>query len=198
MSSDSIMFRQKLEECLKSMDISPKWADHKCVQAAYMVYETDGDLGDMKDTVHRVVNYEERYCHCLLQQGATLPLSSSAGAAGYDLYACAGVSMAPGERVVVSTGVHMEIPSGYFGKIEGRSGLAMLHGIITAGGIIDSDYRGEIRVILINTGGYNVCFNKGDRIAQLIIQPHWSGSLVESGKLSDTERGAKGFGSTGQ
>ena len=90
-----------------------------------------------------------KYCHCLLQEGAKLPWSSSVGAAGYDLYTQAGVSMAPGERVVVSTGVHIEIPRGYFGKIEGRSSLALRHGIITAGGIIDSDYRGEIKVILI-------------------------------------------------
>ena len=140
----------------------------------------------------------EQYCHCFLQEGAKLPLSTTPGAAGYDLYTLSGVSMAPGERVVVATGVHMEIPRGYFGKIEGRSSLALRYGIITAGGIIDSDYRGEIKVILINTGGYNACFNKGDRVAQVIIQPHWSGSLVECGKLSETERGVDGFGSTGQ
>ena len=127
-------------------------------------------------------------CNCLLDDGAKLPSLPTEGAAGYCLYAPEGKSMAPGERVVVATGVYMEIPKGYFGKIEGNTELALCHGVITSGGIIDSDDRKEIKVILINTGEYNTCFHKGACIAQIIIQPHWSGSLIECGKLRETER----------
>ena len=143
------------------------------------------------------IHPNEQYCHCLLQEGAKLPLSTTLGAAGYDLYTPSGVSMAPGERVVVPTGVHMEIPRGYFGKIEGRSSLALRHGIITAGGIIDSDYRGEIKVILINLGKEKFLIENGNRIAQMVVCPVTQVKMEEVDELSETSRGAGGFGSTG-
>ena len=107
-------------------------------------------------------------------------------------------SLNPGERRAVSTGVAMALPLGTYGKIEGRSGLAIRKGIVIGGGVIDSDYTGEIKVILINTGTQSFVVNKGDRIAQLIIQQYMLQPQFDIvTELPDTNRGESGFGSTG-
>jgi len=128
----------------------------------------------------------------------TAPRKGSAMAAGYDLTADKDYTMGPGDRARIGTGLHLSLPARWFGRIEGRSGLAWTKGIYTFGGIIDSDYRGEIKVILANSDKDNAFhIKKGDRIAQLVIQPHWNGIFEKRATLSPTSRGEAGFGSTG-
>jgi dUTP pyrophosphatase len=132
---------------------------------------------------------------------ASVPLPSYAtpGAAGVDLRAAESASIAPGERAFVGTGLYLEIPGGYEGQVRPRSGLALKHGVtlLNSPGTIDSDYRGEIRVILINLGQENFKVEPGDRIAQLVFAPCEQVVLEESADLSDSERASGGFGSTG-
>lgn len=118
--------------------------------------------------------------------------------AGADLVAGEDKVIPPLERTIVGTGVFIEIPYGYYGRIAPRSGLANSHGINTLAGVIDSCYRGEIKVVLHNTDRYeSFTVRMGDRIAQLIIEKHYNFEFIEVEELEDTERGQKGFGSTG-
>jgi dUTP pyrophosphatase len=128
-----------------------------------------------------------------------LPSRGSKDAAGLDLSASSSFDLFPGKIVVVPTGWAVEIPPGFEGQIRPRSGLALRQGItvINAPGTIDSDYRGEIMVGLINHNIYNYSFDRGDRIAQLVISPCLVVDPIEAESLSETDRGEKGFGSTG-
>jgi len=128
---------------------------------------------------------------------ATTPSFGSEHSAAMDLYASESVVLEPGEYTLVQTGIAMEIPKGYWGNVRDRSGLAAKHAIHTMAGVIDSDYRGEIKVALINLGKeiYNVAI--GDRIAQMIIAKHESPTLEEVDELDETDRGEGSFGSTG-
>lgn len=128
-----------------------------------------------------------------------LPAYATAGSAGLDLCAAESVVLEPLERKLVPTGLTVEIPAGFEGQVRPRSGLALKHGLalVNAPGTIDSDYRGEVGVILINLGRSVVELNKGDRIAQLVICPIARVDVVE-GDLTATERGEGGFGSTGR
>ena len=121
------------------------------------------------------------------------------GDAGIDLRACIEAStLAEGQ--LIPTGIHVAIPEGYYGQVLGRSSLAM-KGIVIPGGVIDSSYRGEIQVILINLGAQPFVVNPGDRIAQLVILSIYTGAPMRVERLEDlgaTERGATGFGSTGR
>ncbi|MCL2354226.1 MAG: dUTP diphosphatase [Defluviitaleaceae bacterium] len=135
-------------------------------------------------------------------QGLPLPSYQTAGAAGMDLYACVDdqVVLKPMGRMAVPCGFKMAIPNGYEAQIRPRSGLALKHGISmpNSPGTIDSDYRGEICVLLINLGAEDFIIKKGDRIAQMIISPVVQAQLVEVDALpDDTARGEGGFGSTG-
>lgn len=136
------------------------------------------------------------------QRGPPLPLPCymTPGAAGLDLLADEAISLAPGERRRVPTGLALEIPPGYEGQVRPRSGLAMRHGVgmVNAPGTIDSDYRGEVGVLLVNHGQERVDLARGDRIAQLIIAPVVQAQLVEVDELASSHRGAGGFGSTGK
>ena len=120
-------------------------------------------------------------------------------AAGYDLYAVTDATINPHECVLVGTGLIMQIPEGYFGGIYARSGLASKQGLRPANcvGVVDSDYRGEVKVALRNDTNEVRSVSAGERIAQIIIQPYLNVTFVE-GELDDTERGAGGFGSTGK
>lgn len=135
-----------------------------------------------------------------LSEGAILPTYQTRNAAGMDLCAVEEVHLQPMERKLVPTGIRMAIPEGYEGQVRPRSGLAFKHGIgmVNAPGTIDSDYRGEIGVLLINLGSEAVTFQKGDRIAQLVVAPVLQAELTIVEQLSDTDRGAGGFGSTGK
>jgi dUTP pyrophosphatase len=125
------------------------------------------------------------------------PAYSSAGAAGADLFASETAELAPGGRAAVSTGLFLAIPPGYAGLVWPRSGLAIRSGIDTLAGVIDSDYRGEVRVVLVNHGEETVTIRPGDRIAQLLVQPVSRATFETESSLSDTDRGEGGFGSTG-
>jgi dUTP pyrophosphatase len=134
-----------------------------------------------------------------LRSDAQLPEQAYEGDAGLDLVACDGVVLEPGERAIVPTGVAVEIPPGYAGFVQPRSGLAANHGIgvVNSPGLIDSGYRGEIRVVLINTDlSERFVVEPGMRVAQLVIAPVAAVRLVEVEELAGSERGARGFGST--
>ena len=137
-----------------------------------------------------------------LQEKAVLPTYGSEGAAGADLYACLeeDVLILPGQSVFVPTGLAMEIPRGYVGLIYARSGLACKKGLAPANkvGVIDSDYRGEFIVVLYNHGAESQIIKHADRIAQLVITPVLTPAFHEVDDLTDTERSAGGFGSTGK
>ena len=138
-----------------------------------------------------------------LPHGADLPLPAyeTAGAAGLDLRAAIGESLtlAPGARALVPTGLAMQLPEGFEAQVRPRSGLALKHGItcLNTPGTIDSDYRGEVKVILINLGEEDFTIRRGDRIAQLVIAPVVQALWAEVADLEETARGAGGFGSTG-
>jgi dUTP pyrophosphatase len=127
-----------------------------------------------------------------------LPVYGSADAAGADLRAAEEVTLGPGERAAVATGLHVEIPSGHVGLVWPRSGLAVRHGLDTLAGVIDSDYRGEVRVVLVNHGPEAVVLARGDRIAQLLIQRVERVLFRKVDSLEETGRGQGGFGSTGR
>ena len=135
-----------------------------------------------------------------LDDGATAPTRAHATDAGLDLYSSRGCPINPGERRLVSTGVHVAIPPGYVGMICPRSGLAHKSGltVLNAPEIIDAGYTGEIKVNLHNTGDALQHVDAGDRIAQLVITPIADARLVQVDSLGTTERGDSGHGSTGQ
>jgi dUTP pyrophosphatase len=129
-----------------------------------------------------------------------LPSRQTTGSAGFDLASAEpDFVLAPGERRLVSTGLAVEIPPGIEGQVRPRSGLALRHGITmpNAPGTIDSDYRGEVRVILQNAGAQPVTIARGDRIAQLVFARYETPELVDSTELEGSTRGSGGFGSTG-
>jgi dUTP pyrophosphatase len=136
-------------------------------------------------------------------RGLPLPAYQSRAAAGMDLMAAvsdtAPVTLLPGQRVLVPTGLMFELPAGTEAQVRPRSGLAAKHGVtvLNSPGTIDADYRGEVSVILINLGSEPFIIRRGERIAQMIIAPVIQAKLNETNKLSGTDRGAGGFGSTG-
>jgi dUTP pyrophosphatase len=134
-----------------------------------------------------------------LRPDAVVPDHAYAGDAGLDLTSCERVELAPGERALVPTGLAVAIPEGYAGFVQPRSGLASRHGIsiVNTPGLIDSGYRGELRVTLLNTDrGEPFTVEAGMRIAQLVILPIPEVELVEVDELPESERGARGFGSS--
>ncbi len=134
-----------------------------------------------------------------LHPGAVLPKRAYAGDAGLDLAACERVTLAPGERATVPTGLAVAIPEGHAGFVQPRSGLAARHGItiVNAPGLVDSGYRGELRVVLLNTDTSEpFVVEPGMRIAQLVVLPVPELELVEVDELPDSERGVRGFGSS--
>lgn len=140
-----------------------------------------------------------------LPHGADLPLPAyaTAGAAGLDLMAAlpadAPLVLAPGARAAVPTGLSVALPEGFEGQVRPRSGLALKSGVtvLNAPGTVDADYRGEIKVILVNHADAPFEITRGMRVAQLVVAPVMRIKLVETGKLEETARGAGGFGSTG-
>jgi dUTP pyrophosphatase len=147
----------------------------------------------MKVSIRRLTNGE----------GLPAPDYKSAGAAGLDLYAAlpAGqkLILEPGARDLIPTGLQIALPEGYEAQVRPRSGLAVEHGVtvLNAPGTIDSDYRGEVKALLVNHGGQPFEITRGMRVAQLVIAPVARAKLIEVDELDDTARGAGGFGSTG-
>lgn len=134
-----------------------------------------------------------------LDPEASLPAYAHEGDAGLDLAAAADAHLGPGERGAVPTGLAVAIPAGWVGLVHPRSGLALRHGLTVANapGTIDSGYRGELKVLLINLGPSAVAVRRGQRIAQLVVQPVARARVVEVGALDGSTRGEGGFGSTG-
>lgn len=135
-----------------------------------------------------------------LDPGLPLPSYALPGDAGADLFAREDVTLAPGERRLVPTGLAVAVPEGFVGLVHPRSGLAHRHGvsIVNAPGTVDSGYRGELLVNLVNTDRSEpVTLRRGDRVAQLLIQPIVRAAFVEVDELGESERGDRGFGSTG-
>ncbi len=132
-------------------------------------------------------------------RGLNLPARATAGAAGADLVAAEEATIAPGSVHAVATGIALAIPEGYEGQVRPRSGLALKHGVtvLNAPGTIDADYRGEVKVILINHGSVPFRIARGDRIAQLVVAPVTATRFERVEALTDTARGTGGFGSTG-
>ena len=132
-------------------------------------------------------------------EGLALPAYATGGAAGMDVVSAEDVTIAPGARHAVATGLAVAIPAGYEIQVRPRSGLALKHGISVpnAPGTIDSDYRGELKVILINHGDEPFAIARGDRVAQLVLAPVTRAAGSEVAELDETQRGAGGFGSTG-
>ncbi len=136
-----------------------------------------------------------------LVAGAAAPERSHADDAGYDLRAAEQAELGPGERASVGTGIALEIPEGHGGLVLPRSGLAARHGIalVNAPGLIDAGYRGEVRVLLLNTDrSESFSVEVGDRIAQLLLVRHEALEVVEAEELAESARGEGGFGSTGR
>ena len=135
-----------------------------------------------------------------LDPGLPVPAYARPGDAGLDLYAARDVTLAPGERVLVPTGIALAIPVGFAGFVLPRSGLALRHGVtlVNAPGLIDAGYRGEVNVLLINLDRATVVtLKRGERVAQLVVQRVEQARLAETAELPSSERGSEGFGSTG-
>ena len=139
-----------------------------------------------------------------LDPNATIPTSGSAFAAGYDLYACLSgdgeVTIPAHHTVMVPTGIAVALPEGTFGGVFARSGLASREGLRPANcvGVVDSDYRGELKVPMVNLGAEAYTIQPGERVAQLCIAPVYTAAFVPAEELGNTQRGAGGFGSTGR
>lgn len=137
-------------------------------------------------------------------EGLALPAYQSDEAAGFDLVAAvpeaAPIDLAPGARVLVPTGLIFEIPPGYEGQVRPRSGLALKHGVtvLNSPGTIDADYRGEVKVILVNLGAETFRIGRGERVAQFVAAPVTRARLVVVEAVGETARGSGGFGSTGR
>ena len=157
----------------------------------------------MSASAHGTTKVSVSVAVTILAHGADLPLPdyASQGAAGLDLYAAIDgeMTLAPGARALVPTGLKMALPAGFEGQVRPRSGLAVKHGVtvINAPGTVDADYRGEVMVALINLGEEPFIVERGMRIAQLVVAPVTRAVLSEVTNLDETARGGGGFGSTG-
>lgn len=163
--------------------------------------QKDEDYCDLRDAVvSRILKgakVEDGRIKIVLEEGATMPAYAHEDDAGMDLISME-MNMIPAHgRETFKTGVHMAIPSGYFGAIRAKSGLLRKHGIICSG-TVDCSYTGEIMVTLVNTSSKNYQVFKGDKIAQMILVPYHHAEFVQVEKLDETERGDNGFGSTGR
>ncbi len=129
---------------------------------------------------------------------AKLPEYAHKGDAGMDLFSVIDTKIKPKHRLAVPTGIEMEIPKGYVGLVWDKSGISLKEGIKTMAGVIDSSYRGEIKIVVINLGSKVFSITRGMKIAQMLIQPIITAKIKEAGNLAESKRGRKGFGSTGR
>lgn len=132
-----------------------------------------------------------------LNEDARAPTRGSEHSAGYDLYSSEQLVIAPNDQQLISTGISMEIPIGHFGKIFDRSGFTLTNHTRVAAGVIDADYRGEVKILIQNLGKNPITIEKHSRIAQMVIMPCYSEPIEIVEQLNESERGAAGFGSTG-
>lgn len=132
-----------------------------------------------------------------LSPEAVIPSYANPGDAGMDFYANEMVKLGPGERRAISTGISLAIPPGYVGLIWDKSGISSKSGLKVMGGVVDSGYRGEIKIIMVNLSPEPCVIEKGKKLAQMLIQPVERRKIIEVEELDDTKRGSGGFGSTG-
>ncbi|KAI1368669.1 deoxyuridine 5'-triphosphate nucleotidohydrolase [Xylaria arbuscula] len=132
-----------------------------------------------------------------LSDKARLPTRGSAFAAGYDMYSSQATTVPARGKVLVDTDIAIAVPAGTYGRIAPRSGLAVKHSIQTGAGVIDADYRGQVKILLFNHGDADYSIAEGDRIAQLVVERIYTPEVVEVAELEESVRGAGGFGSTG-
>ncbi|XP_056428252.1 deoxyuridine 5'-triphosphate nucleotidohydrolase, mitochondrial isoform X1 [Hyla sarda] len=161
----------------------------RCLRHHFRVYSKQEDLSDGSAAVLRFAKLSEH---------AFTPTRGSARAAGYDLYSAYDYVIDSQDKAIVKTDIQICVPSGCYGRVAPRSGLAAKHFIDVGAGVIDEDYRGNVGVVLFNFGKEPFVVKKGDRVAQLICERIVYPELEELKVLDDTERGAGGFGSTGQ
>lgn len=137
----------------------------------------------------------------IVSRSGKVPEYETPGSAGFDVSACIDkqVILKPGERALIPTGLFFEVPVGYEAQVRARSGLAVKHGIglVNGVGTVDSDYRGEVKIAIINLGSEDFAINDGDRIAQVVIAPYVQVDIERVEQLSETDRGEGGFGHTG-
>jgi len=132
-----------------------------------------------------------------LHPDAKMPSYAHPGDAGLDMYTIEDRTLAPGEQAMLKTGIVMEIPEGYVGLVWDKSGLSTKHGLTTIAGVIDAGYRGELAIAIANVGNEPYTFTKGQKVAQVLIQKVEQATFEEANELSESSRGAGGFGSTG-
>ena len=133
-----------------------------------------------------------------IDPGAKLPQRAHLHDAGIDIFSLERMIVSPGKRVAIRTGISIEIPEGYAGLVWDKSGIAIKEGLTTIGGVIDSTYRGELLIGIVNIGTTEYVFDKGHKVAHLLIQKIELVDIIEAESLSDTARGESGFGSTGK
>ena len=161
--------------------------------------EDDFDnLDTMLEDLWNDTESEEKRMNIKLDKGAFKPIREHETDAGLDLRTPEEFVIKPNDSYIIDTGVHIELPKGYYGKLESKSGLNVKHNIVCLGGTIDEPYRGPIVVKLYNVGKEEYHFAKGDKIVQLVIQPYLAPEIEYTDKLSETDRGDNGFGSTGK
>ena len=139
----------------------------------------------------------ENLSYVKLSPKGMAPKRSTPGSAGYDLHSAEDCAVMPGSSRLISTDIAIAIPSGHYGRIAPRSSLAINYCIDIGGGVIDSDYRGNVKILLFNHGEYHFAIRSGDRIAQLILERISAPEVIEVSSLDETSRGSGGFGSTG-
>ncbi|MCW1929758.1 MAG: dUTP diphosphatase [Candidatus Kerfeldbacteria bacterium] len=132
-----------------------------------------------------------------LDPHATLPNYAHTGDAGMDVYSNEDVTLAPQERRAIKTGIAMGVPEGYVALVWDKSGRALKEGLTTMAGVVDAGYRGEVMIVMLNTSSTNAEIKKGQKLAQILVQPVASPELVEVDSLDETDRSTGGFGSTG-
>jgi deoxyuridine 5'-triphosphate nucleotidohydrolase len=149
------------------------------------------ELDDTADVALRLLSFKR------LDQKAILPTRGSSLAAGLDIYAIEDLTIRPGERALARSGLAVAIPEGYYGRLAPRSGLATQKGLDTLAGVIDADYRGELRCLLYNAGSETIHLPAQSKICQLIIERIITPAAAWADEISETDRGDSGFGSTG-
>ena len=182
---------------MRHIDAEPNQNGTSC---AYWRGFLQGALMQQHEDMHGILKnakFEDSRVRYVKDEGAKTPTYAHQDDAGMDLYASKGNYIPAGGRCTFPTGIHIEIPKGYFGAIRAKSGLLRNHGILCSG-TIDVGYTGEIMVTLVNTSDELYCVSEGDKIAQLIIIPYEHVELLEVESLEKTERGDNGFGSSGR
>ena len=155
-------------------------------------------MAEGKITVRLLSICQPREINIMLDKGAYEPLRAHEADAGLDLRTPQNVSVAARGSVTIDTGVHIEIPQGWYGKLESKSGLNVKHGVVSCGGVIDSGYTGTIVAKLYNLSDEDYHFAAGDKVCQLVIMPCLSAKVVVVDSFAETDRGDNGFGSSGK